>query len=246
MKKIIILLNTILFLFPVFAFSEGDDENASNPLAAVSNTDFKIKYYDLENKSERLEYSIDGATMLNPKLKLKYELNYWDTDVTGNDEKDLESFHLKFISFPVEGKLQGGQPYRLAVGAEWIKDLGDTDKGIGTGSDQIAPLVGLAVGIRPGTMLIPLLQHYESYDSGDISQTALRLIALQNFPNDVWGKMDLKISRDWKNDETPTSVEFQLGKSFTKSLGLYLDLQSGFGSDKSYDFATGIGLRFNY
>jgi len=212
----------------------------------VNNTDFKIKYYDLDNKSDRLEYGIDGGAMLAPKLKLKYELYYSDTDVTGNDEKDLESLKLKLIYFPIEGKLKGGQAYRLAIGAEWIKDLGDTDKGIGTGSDQIGPFVGLAVGIRPGTMLISLLQHNESYDNGDISQTSLRLIALQNFPNDVWGKMDLKIPYDWENDEIPSLVEFQLGKSFTKSFGMYIDLQSGIGSDKPYDFATGIGLRFNY
>ena len=221
-------------------------ENASNPLAAVNNTDLRVKYYDLDDSSERLDYYIDGAAMLNSKLKLKYELHYWDTDVTGEDEKDLESLHLKFIYFPMEGKLKGGQPYRLAAGAEWIKDLGDTDKGIGSGADQIAPLVGIAIGIRPGTMIVPLIQHYEGYNGDDVSQTALRLIALQTFPDKVWGKMDLKVPYDWENDEIPSSVEFQIGKSFTNSVGAYIDLQAGIGGDKSYDFATGFGLRFNY
>ena len=246
MNKIILLFNALLFLIPGIVYSEDETENASNPLAAVNNTDLRIKYFDLDNQSKRLDYYIDGAAMLNPKLKFKYELHYNDTDVTGKDEKELESLHLKLIAFPIEGKLKGGQPFRLAVGVEWIKDLGDTDKGIGTGTDQIAPLIGIAMGIRPGTMLIPLMQHYEGYDGDDLSQTSLRLIALQNFPNDVWGKMDFKASYDWENDEVPSSIEFQLGKSLTKSMGVYIDLQSGIGGDKPYDFATGLGLRFNY
>jgi hypothetical protein len=62
-------------------------DNASNPLAAVDNTDLRWQHLDLESGS-RDEYFIDGAKMLNPKLKLKYELRYWNTDVTGTDESD--------------------------------------------------------------------------------------------------------------------------------------------------------------
>ena len=96
--------------------------------------------------------------MLSPKLKLKYELHYWDTDVTGRDENDWESVHLKFIYFPKDGKW-GDRPYRLAVGLEWIKDLGDRDKGIGSGADQIAPLFGVALKLGD-TMVVPLVQHF--------------------------------------------------------------------------------------
>lgn len=107
-------------------------ENASNPLAAVDNTDLRWQYFDLDQGS-RQDYYIDGAKMLSPKLKLKYELHYWNTDVTGQDEKDWESLHLKAIYFPMEGKWRE-HPFRLAVGLEWIKDFGDVDKGIGTGT----------------------------------------------------------------------------------------------------------------
>ena len=102
-------------------------ENASNPLAAVDNTDLRWQHFDLKS-GERDDFYIDGAKMLSPKLKLRYELHYWDTDVTGRDENDFESLHLKFIYFLREGKW-GNTPYRLAVGAEWIKDLGDINKG---------------------------------------------------------------------------------------------------------------------
>ena len=46
-------------------------ENASNPLAAVSNTDLRAQYFDLDG-SDRTDYWVDGAYMVTPKLKLKY------------------------------------------------------------------------------------------------------------------------------------------------------------------------------
>jgi len=74
-------------------------ENASNPLAAVNNTDLRVQYFDLDG-SDRVDYFVDGAYMLIPALKLKYEIHYWNTDVTGSRERDLESLHLKPIYFP--------------------------------------------------------------------------------------------------------------------------------------------------
>jgi hypothetical protein len=63
-------------------------ENASNPLAAVSNVDMRLQYFDLGESADRRDYWGEGAYMLTPKLKLKYELHYWDTDVTGSSESD--------------------------------------------------------------------------------------------------------------------------------------------------------------
>ena len=118
-------------------------ENASNPLAAVSNTDLRYQFFDLDG-SDRSDFWVDGPYMLTPKLKLKYELHYWDTDVTGSSESGFETFHLKPIYFPKQGEW-GSWNYKLVVGAEWIVGFGNEDKGIGSGSDQIAPLVGLAL-----------------------------------------------------------------------------------------------------
>jgi len=242
MKNVISRLIAMLFFWSPVILA---DENASNPLAAVKNTDVRAKYFDLDH-GNRKEYYIDGGTMLNPKLKLKYELHYWDTNSTGEDEKDWESASFKLIYFAKEGKLKGDQPYRLVVGGEWIKDLGDTDKGIGGGADQIAPLAGLSIGVRPGLMLIPLVQHFEGYNGDDVSTTSVRLIGLQSLPNKAWFRLDLKVPYDWEDDTLPASIELQLGKSFTQSFGAYVDLQSGLGGDKSYETAAGVGLRFSY
>ncbi|MBW1792730.1 MAG: hypothetical protein JRJ14_10855, partial [Deltaproteobacteria bacterium] len=90
------LFGVMLLFWPPMTLA---DENASNPLAAVTNTDLRAQYFDLDGP-ERYDYWVDGAAMLTPKLKLKYELHYWDTDVTGSSKSDFESLHLKPIYFP--------------------------------------------------------------------------------------------------------------------------------------------------
>jgi len=42
-------------------------------------------------------------------------------------------------------------------------EIGNEEKGIGTGSDEIAPLVGLAF-VKGTKVLVPLVQHFVSYD----------------------------------------------------------------------------------
>lgn len=151
-----------LIISTAFSSAYGE-ENASNPLAAVTNTDFRAKYFNLDGAIRR-DYYVDGGTMATPNLKLKYELHYWSTDVTGSNESDWESFHLKPIYLPERmiGKL-GEWKYKLAVGGEVIVDFGNDDQGIGSGSDQIAPLLGLALN-QGNTSLIPLVQHFTEYN----------------------------------------------------------------------------------
>ena len=219
-------------------------ENASNPLASVDNTDLRIQYFDLDG-SDRTDYWVDGAYMLTPKLKLKYELHYWDTDVTGSSESDFETFHLKPIYFPTQGEW-GSWKYKLAVGAEWIVGFGNEDKGIGSGSDQIAPLVGVAL-VKGDTVLVPLVQHFLSYDGPDVNTTAFRLIAIQSLANNYWGKLDAKVPVEWENDNAlPATAEVQLGKMFSPSFGVYADGLLGIGGDRPYEWGIGVGVRFSY
>jgi hypothetical protein len=220
------------------------EENASNPLAAVTNTDLRFQYFDLDG-SERSDYWIDGAYMVNPKLKLRYELHYWDTDVTGSSENGLEAATLKPIYYPTEGEW-GSWNYRLALGLEWIVGFGNEDKGIGTGSDQIAPFAGVAL-TKGKTVLVPLVQHFVSYNGPDVSTTAVRLIAIQTLPNAFWGKLDTVIPVEWENDNAvPATAEVQLGRMLSPSFGVYVDGLFGLGSDRPYDWGVGVGIRFNY
>jgi len=136
---------------------------------------------------------------------------------------------------------------KTAIGLEWIVDLGDTSKGIGSGSDQFAPLAGIAfANTKSGLTLIPLIQHFESYNGPDFSQTALRLIAMQPFADDYWARLDIKAPYDWEKDTWPASVELQVGYNIQPGLSAYIDLMGGLGTDRSYDAGLGFGLRFIY
>ncbi|MEZ9950168.1 hypothetical protein AB4376_15580 [Vibrio breoganii] len=57
----------------------------------------------------------------------------------------MESIHIKPIYFSnkLKGKV-GDWGYKVAFGLEWIVDFDNTDKGIGSGSDQLAPFTGVA------------------------------------------------------------------------------------------------------
>ena len=243
------ILALLLVIGTVCAYGDkasNPGDNASNPLAAVSNTDLRAQYFDLGGP-ERRDYWVDGAYMLTPKLKLKYELHYWDTDVTGSGGSDWESLHLKPIYFPENwvGNL-GAWKYKVAIGGELIIDFGNEDKGIGSGSDQIAPLVGVALS-QGNTVLIPLVQHFFEIDGPDVNTTAFRLIGIQSLPNKFWGKLDAKVPVDWENDNAiPATVELQIGKNFSPSFGTYVDGLVGVGSDRPYDWGIGVGVRFNY
>ncbi len=226
----------------------GADENASNPLAAVSSTDLRWQYLDsfVNGSSHLNDYFIDGAFMLNPKLKMKYELHYWDTNLSGSSQSDWESALLKLIYFPRQGLLSNGTKYRVAVGFDYIHDLGDLEKGIGLGADQIGPFAGVALALESGWSLVPLLQHYTSINGTDISTTALRMIAIKPLNPAWWLKLDAKVPYDWENKTVPAEAEVQLGKTINDRIALYVDSRVGLGSDRLFDWGVGLGLRFNY
>ncbi len=109
-------------------------------------------------------------------------------------------------------------------------------------------MAGVAfANLQTGLTFIPLVQHFESYNGDiDISQTAMRLIALQPFGEDWWAKADLKAPYDWENDAWPASAEIQVGKNLNEKVALYSDLLVGIGGDRTFDQGIGVGLRFKY
>lgn len=225
---------------------DAASENASNPLAAVNNTDLRYKYKS-SSGSDLQDAYVDGAYMIMPELKLKYELHYNSTDVSGSRENDFEKASLKAIYFPTQSRLSETWGVKTAVGLEWIVDLAYQSKSIGPGSDQLAPLFGLAFSNTDnGLTLIPLVQHYQSYNGRDYSQTALRLIALKPFAENFWAKMDLKVPYNWNTEAWPASTELQLGYNFSPGIAAYTDAMVGMGNARPYDVGIGVGLRFNY
>ena len=237
-----------LLLFSTVVIAEEDTgENASDPLAKVRNTDIRWQYFDNTGDSHINDVFIDGAFMANDQLKIKYEVHYWETDLSGSSEQNLESTTLKAIYFPKDIAGEGGRNYRVAAGLDWIVDHGEEDKGIGSGSDQLAPFLGLAIAYESGLSLIPLVQHFTSYSGNDVSTTAFRIIMIKPLPEKSWLKLDAKVPIDWENDNAiPATAEMQLGRTFSKGFGAYADFLAGLGSDRPYDWGLGVGLRFSY
>jgi len=244
MKNLFTVLLGSFLLVSGLCFAE---ENASNHLAKVKYTDIRAQYHDKKDGSYYWDFWLaDGAFMVTDKLKIRYEVHYWKTDVSGSNESDLESLHVKPLYFPKSGTL-GDWNYSLAVGFEWIKDFRNTDQGIGSGSDQIAPFLGISLTKKPGWVFIPLVQHFFSYGGNDVNKTATRLIAIQSLENAKWLKYDIIVPIDWEQDNAiPATAEVQFGKMHNKQFGYYADLKAGLGSDRPFDWGVGIGARFVY
>ncbi len=223
------------------------EENASNPLAAVNNVDLRWQFTSAD-AGDKHDVFVDGSHMLMPVLKLKYELHYNFTDVTGSDENDFEKVVIKPIYFPFQKKLNEAWGTKGAVGFDLILDFDNKDKGIGIGADQFAPLAGVAFShFSSGLVLIPLAQHFVSFNGDtDVNMTAARLIAIKPFGEGYWAKLDVKVPYDWENERWPASGEIQVGYNFGPSWALYADGLVGIGSDRPYDAGVGLGLRFKY
>jgi hypothetical protein len=249
MMRVLIGLVGLCFAAGALASSgeaAGVAENASNPLAKTRNTDFYGEAFRAESEVDLSTGSVEGAFMARDDLKVKYEAHYWRLESPSRTSSGWESFTLKGIWFPVEGR-RGSWGYRLALGLDWVLDGGNSEDGIGTGSDQLAPFVGIALSPRQGTTLIPLIQHFESYNGDPFSMTAVRVIAMQSLPEQWWLKVDCAIPVDWENDRSvPATFEFQLGRKVSKSVSLFGNAHAGLGSDRPYDYGFGFGLRLSY
>lgn len=223
------------------------EENASNPLATVNNVDLRWKYTSAD-PGDTHDFYVDGAYMVLPDLKLKYELHYNFTDVTGSDENDFEKVVIKPIYFPFLTKLNDNWGLKTALGFDWTVEFDNEDKGIGDGADQIAPFVGVAFSNFPsGLVLIPLVQQFLSYSGDtDVNKTSARLIALKPFGEGYWAKLDAKVPYDWENQRWPISAELQVGYNLGPGWAVYADALVGIGSDRPYDGGAGLGLRFKF
>ncbi len=242
----------IVLLLIVTAGMALAEQNASNPLASVNNLDFKWQYVTTKDSVDRHDVFLDGALMLHPKLKFKYELHYNFTDATGSDESGFEKLVFKPIFFPTQAKLNDTWGMKTAVGLDWIIEFNNSEaKGIGVGADQLGPFVGLAFShFQSKLVLIPLLQHFVSYRSSgsdrDINTTAMRLIALLPFGEGYWAKLDAKVPYDWENEKWVSTAEIQVGYNINQTVALFVDGLVGIGKDRPIDGGVALGLRFKY
>ncbi len=243
-------------LFGAFntAIAEEGGADASNPTAAVNFNDLRYQAIDLAGAfagRERDRMAVEGAYVPTEEHKFTYEINYWDTDVTGQDESDYESLRGKYINLK-PGMLSGGTKYKRALGVEVIVDQGSVNKGIGSGTDQIAPLYGAGWLLSERNFVITLVQYFHSIsedtNAQEVRTTGPRLIWIHKLPHiKGWVKFDNKFSIDHENDDKTSNVlEIQFGKMFSPDFGFYVDYLNNTAGYKQYDDGIGVGLRFMY
>jgi hypothetical protein len=240
------------------AYTEEEEQeaaagaDASNPTAAVNFQDVRYRYFDLDNGAEKHSFETEGAYMFHPRFKFTNELRGVHTDRSGDWETDFEILKLKGIH--LTDIMPFGIKAKLALGAEWLLDLGDFEDGTGSGSDQIAPLAGIGWVPTDMDFIITLVQYFYSYDTHDggskVRNTGPRLIYIRKIPQiGGWFKADYKGSIDHKDDEDYSStLELQLGKMFTPRIGAYVEglLGDSVLSTNAYDYGLGLGIRFIY
>jgi len=233
---------------------EGGGGNASDPTATVNFQDIRYRYFDLEdsNSNHKNSFEAEGSYVLHPRLKFAHKLVGVETDVTGKSEADLSELSLKPI-FLTPTRLFGIKA-KIVIGFELLLDLGDFDKGTGSGTDQIAPLTGIGWQLTEKDFIITLVQYFASYheDPGvpEVSKTGPRIIYIRKLPSiKGWVKVDLKTTIDHENDNDFTQIlELQLGKMFTPTAGIYGELLLGNTAfdTNAYEIGGGVALRITY
>lgn len=232
---------------------EAGGAAASDPTASVRYQDFRYRYFDQSQGSDRHSFETEGAFMLSPRLKVTNELRYVSDDRSGKSEQDFQELKLKGIFLnPIK---PFGINANLALGVEWLKDLGSFEKGTGTGTDMVAPLAGIGWVPDDRNFIVTLVQYFYSYDTdsnfeGDVRQTAPRLIWIRSLPGmNGWFKADLKMSIDHEDDENfDQTLDLQLGTMISPKWGFYGELLLGddvFDSD-GYNIGFGVGARMMY
>jgi hypothetical protein len=225
--------------------SGGGGSEGSNPLGGGSNVDIIWNYLRGKHGVDTYDQYLKGSTMIYPRLKLTVEAHYVRTNSTGSNERAWDFLSVKPIWFVRDVEIDETWGMRVAAGFEYIKDFDHRDKGIGAGTDLLAPLLGLAFMNRESkTVLIPLVQHFEDVGGGpNVQETAFRVIALQPLDDGYWLKGDLRVPRNWENNTWPAFVEAELGKMVSERIGVFVQTQAGIGGDRPFDWGGSLATR---
>jgi hypothetical protein len=225
---------------------------ASDPTAAVNFQDLKLRYFNLTEDNEESTVEAEGSYVFSSSFKLSHKLIGTRTNRSGDWETGLRELSLKPIYLhPIK---PFGIDAKFALGVEWLKDLGKTRDGTGTGTDQIGPFTGIGWSLTDDDFVITLVQYFHSYDEDDgfeeVRRTAPRLIYIRKLPSiKGWGKVDLKTSIEHEDDnDFRQTLELQLGTMVSDRIGIYGDAFVGDSvlDTDAYDMGFGIGLRVLY
>jgi len=198
-------------LKPTAAKSDGKSggASASDPTAGVSYLDFKPRYVNLPKGKEESVLEIEGVHAFAPSFTVKYEVIAARSNQTGDWNTDLREFKLRPLYLhPIE---PFGIKAKFGVGVEWFQDLSSSRTGTGTGTNEIAPLLGIGWLPTDKDFLVTLVQYFHSYhedrDFDEVRATGPRIIYIRSLPSiNGWGKADLRTRINHKDDNDFTQT----------------------------------------
>ena len=223
---------------------------ASDLLSIVRFTYLRTTTIQLRDGSDREVISVEGSYVFHPTFKVNYDANYWRTDVTGSDQTGWADSRIRPIYFPRTQRWRS-LVYRTAVGMDLRLDAGNADKGIGSGAHQFGVLAGLQLLFSRQTRMSIVGEHRKAFASEpgyDLEQTVLGVVGVHTFPTlKSWVATELIFVVNHEGDDTSTTTfKFQLGRSFTKTLGVHMDAVFPVAGRDFIDHAIRLTLRIQY
>ena len=223
---------------------------ASDPLAIVRFTDFRVSSIQLTDESDREVLSIEGAYIFHPTFKVNYDANYWRTDVTGSDQTGWADIRIRPIYFPRTQRWRGFL-FRTAIGMDLRLDGGNVDKGIGDGAHQLGVLAGLQLLFSRQSRISIVGEYRNSFHTDtnrDLEQTLLGLVGVHTLPSlKSWVAADLVLLVNHEDDHaSTTTLKMQAGRSLTKSIGAHMDALFPIAGQDLFDYALRLTLRVQY
>lgn len=224
----------------------GADKSGTNPLDFQ--TEFRL-FNDTQFlpgqdylSTATLQYTHPFASNFAVRLRAPLVAS----DVSGSSEFGLGDLNVRANWVPYISRRIG-----VLLGSEFSFDTASGDVP-GSGKHTVAPVVVMAFFLKDGWLFAPAYQHTLSYAGRDsrpdieVGAADFYVVKLTRDKRN-WFIFDPTLIRDFENDRTYGSFEFEAGQIIGRKLGgiasLYFRPGVGIGDDRAYDWNLEVGFK---
>jgi hypothetical protein len=221
----------------------------TDPTDFRSRTELRNEYQSLQSGGSRnvtggrFDYALSNSFLL--RIDVPYVMV--DPDAPGISSES----GLGDISVRAQWRALRKPEYALVVAAEVALDTAQEPL-LGTGRYVFQPLAFASVDVpKYQSVVFPYVQQFWSFggtSDRDINTTLLRAGVLKRWPRRTYTYVEPSLYVDWVRDgRTGFTLEVELGRFFTKSLGLYLRPGVGLWGDNVppvYNWNFEVGMRY--
>ena len=251
------ILLAVCASLPAFAQTTQDTRAAeaasfkrlTDPTDFRSRTELRNEYQSLQNGGSRnltvgrFDYALSNSFLL------RGDVPYVTVDPHAPGSSSESG--LGDISVRAQWRALRKPEYALVVAAEVVLDTAQEPL-LGTGGYVFQPLAFVSVDLpKYHSVVFPYVQQFWSFGGStdrEINTTLLRSGLLTRWPKRTYTFVEPSLYVDWVQDgRTGFTLEAELGRFFTKSLGLYLRPGVGLWGDNVppvYNWNFEVGLRY--